>query len=220
MSKIFRIHKGGSENIEHWHEISGHLSKDQINSIADPSGSSAHTQITSIPSPFARMDLVRTAFEFVTSTKNLDAQTIYHRLISDCLDVAEIFFNIEALQGKVEVLEWSTGIRMNAGALDIDPESDLGKLVNNSNSKHRLLGETLKMYLFQDKNAFNFAEFKHCYLLNYKQGPELINIIGGTSPATLFFSSANDLSYVDIRLVTIKYLITIFVLSTNGGKNL
>ena len=199
MSKIFRLHKGGSENIEHWHEISGHLSKDQINSIADPSGSSAHTQITSIPSPFARMDLVRTAFEFVTSTKTLDAATIYHRLISDCLDVAEIFFNIEALQGKIEVLEWSTGIRMNAGLLDIDPESDLGKLVNNSNSKHRLLGETLKMYLFQDKNAFNFAEFKHCYLLNYKQGPELINIIGGTSPATLFFSSANDLSYVDIR---------------------
>src|SRR6185437_9948077 len=217
MSKIFRLHqKGGSENIEHWQPISGHLTKDHINSIADPAGSTAHTQITSIPSPFARMDLVRTAFEFVNSSKNLDAATIYHRLVSDCLDVAEIFFNIEALQDKIEVLQWSTGIRVVAGELDIDPVSDLGKLMNGSgsgaaggsaggfaggsaNAKHRLLGETLKMYLFQDRSAFNFADFKHCYLLNYKQGPEIINIIGGTSPATLFFSSANDLSYVDIR---------------------
>ena len=201
MSKIFRLHqKGGSENIEHWQSISGHLTKDHINSIADPAGSTAHTQITSIPSPFARMDLVRTAFEFVNSSKALDAATIYHRLVSDCLDVAEIFFNIEALQDKIEVLEWSTGIRLNAGELDIDPVSDLGKLLNGGgNSKHRLLGETLKMYLFQDRSAFNFADFRRCYLLNYKQGPEIINIIGGTSPATLFFSSANDLSYVDIR---------------------
>jgi hypothetical protein len=201
MSKIFRLHqKGGSENIEGWQAISGHLTKDHIGSIADPSGSTAHTQITSIPSPFARMDLVRTAFEFVNSSKNLDAATIYHRLVSDCLDVAEIFFNIEALQDKIEVLQWSTGIRVVAGELDIDPVSDLGKLTNGSvNAKHRLLGETLKMYLFQDRSAFNFADFKHCYLLNYKQGPEIINIIGGTSPATLFFSSANDLSYVDIR---------------------
>jgi hypothetical protein len=213
MSKIFRVHsKGGSENIEHWQAISGHLTKDHINSIADPSGSTAHTQITSIPSPFARMDLVRTAFEFVNSIKNLDAATIYHKLVSDCLDVAEIFFNIEALQDKIEVLQFSTGIRVVAGELDIDPVSDLGRLLNGSGSgagsasaggsasaKHRLLGETLKMYLFQDRSAFNFADFKHCYLLNYKQGPEIINIIGGTSPATLFFSSANDLSYVDIR---------------------
>ncbi len=201
MSKIFRLHqKGGSENIEGWQAISGHLTKDHINSIADPAGSTAHTQITSIPSPFARMDLVRTAFEFVNSSKNLDAATIYHRSVSDCLDVAEIFFNIEALQDKIEVLQWTTGIRVTAGELDIDPVSDLGKLMNGSvSAKHRLLGETLKMYLFQDRNAFNFTDFKHCYLLNYKQGPEMINIIGGTSPATLFFSSANDLSYVDIR---------------------
>jgi hypothetical protein len=34
------------------------------------------------------------------------------------------------------------------------------------------------------------------FLLNYKNGPAMTNIIGATSPATLFFSSANDLSYV------------------------
>ena len=48
-----------------------------------------------IPSPFARMDLVRTAFRYITSHGELEGTTIYHRLVSDCLDVAEIFFNIE-----------------------------------------------------------------------------------------------------------------------------
>jgi hypothetical protein len=221
MSKIFRLHqKGGSENIEGWQAISGHLTKDHINSIADPAGSTAHTQITSIPSPFARMDLVRTAFEFVNSSKNLDAATVYHKLVSDCLDVAEIFFNIEALQDKIEILQWTTGIRVTAGELDIDPVSDLGKLMNGSvSAKHRLLGETLKMYLFQDRSAFNFADFKHCYLLNYKQGPEMINIIGGTSPATLFFSSANDLSYVDIRFGNDKVFDDHFLPLYKRGKD-
>lgn len=198
MSKIFRLHSGAGENIENWQQIPSHLSDNYINSIEDPSGSNAQTQITSIPSPFARMDLVKTAFRYITSRRDLDGITIYHRIVSDCLDVAEIFFNIEALSDKIEILEWNSGIIMNGGELDIDPSSELGKLINSSNSKHKLLGETLKMYLFQDQTAFNFSELKHCYLLNYKQGPEIINIIGGTSPATLFFSSANNLSFVDI----------------------
>lgn len=198
MSKIFRLHSGASENIEHWQEISSHLSDNYINSIEDPAGSSASTQITSIPSPFARMDLVRTAFRYVNSHREMDGKTIYHKIISDCLDVGEIFFNSEAFKDKIELLEWKSGITMNGGSLAIDPTSDLGLLLHSSNPKHKLLGETLKMYLFQDNTAFNFAKLQNIYLLNYKHGPELINIIGGTSPATLFFSSANDLSFVDI----------------------
>ncbi len=80
-----------------------------------------------------------------------------------CLDVAEIFFTYRGVAViRSEVLQWSTGIRVVAGELDIDPVSDLGKLLNGSAAgagsgafgsaaaKHRLLGETLKMYLFQD----------------------------------------------------------------------
>ncbi len=198
MSKIFRLHSGASESIEHWQDTGSHLHDTFIASINDPSGNNAASQITSIPSPFARMDLVRTAFKNVNLGKNLDGTTIYHRLISDSLDVGEIFFNIQALTGKIEIMEWSSGISENGRELTIDANSDLGHLLNNGNPKHRLLAETLKMYLFQDKKAFNFADLKNIYLLNYRQGPEPINVIGGTSPATLFFSSANDLSFVDI----------------------
>jgi hypothetical protein len=198
MSKIFRLHTGASENVEHWHNVGSHLHDTHIASINDPSGANAQTQITSIPSPFARMDLVRTAFKNICLKKDLDGSTMYHRMVSDCLDVAEIFFNIEAFSDKVEILEWNSGIIMNGGQLDVEPKSELGRLINSGNPKHKLLGETLKMYLFQDQKAFNFSDLKHCYLLNYKHGPEIINIIGGTSPATLFFSSANDLLFVDI----------------------
>ena len=199
MSKIFRLHTGATDNIEHWQGISGHLSDNFIDSIEDPEGSNADRQITSIPSPFARMDLVRTAFRYITRNRELEGNTIYHKIVSDCLDVGEIFFNIEALQDKIELIEWNSGIIVNGGELDIKEDSELGRLINSSNPKHALLGETLKMYLFQDQKAFNFADLKGCYLLNYREGTGRLNIIGGTSPATLFFSSANDLSFVKIN---------------------
>jgi hypothetical protein len=207
MSKIFRLHTGAGENIESWQEIPSHLSDNYINTMDDPAGSTANSQITSIPSPFARLDLVKTAFRYINSTKKLEGDTIYHKIVSDCLDTGEIFFNFDTLRDKIELLEWSSGITKNGGVLNIDANSDLGKLIHSPNPKHQLLGETLKMYLFQDKNAFNFGELNHIYLLNYKDykdGPGLMNIIGGTSPTSLFFSSANNLSYVNISFGTHK----------------
>lgn len=199
MSKIFRLHTGASENIEHWQQIGGHISDNFINTIEDPAGSNINTQITSIPSPFARMDLIRTSFRFINSLKKTEGNTIYHRMVSECLDVAEIFFNIHAFDKDIEIIEWNSGIHINNGKLAIDVNSDLGKLINSTNPKHKLLGETLKMFLIQDKDAFNFDKLKRIYLLNYIKGPDFLNIIGGTSPSTLFFSSANNLNFVDIN---------------------
>ena len=212
MSKIFRLYEGGDDNIQHWQAIAGHLSNNLIDTIKDPAGANAQTQITSIPTPFARMDLTRTAFRYVTSTSQsnstsipqLDGTTIYHRLVSNSLDIAEMFFNIEGLQDKLEIIEWNSGIIMNGGKLDFDPKSELGRLLYSQNPKHKLLGETLKMFLIEDQTAFNFASLKHIYLLNYKTGPGILNIIGGTSPTTCFLSSANDLSYVDISFGSVK----------------
>jgi len=204
MSKIFRLHKGASENIEGWQDTGGHLHDTFINSISDPAGADANTQITSIPTPFARMDLVRTAFRNVNLSGVIDGTTIYHRIISDCLDIANIFFNIEALTDKIEIIEWNAGISVNGNDIEISDDSDLGMLIRSKDARHKLLGETLKTYIAQDKAAFNFSHLSHFYLLNFKNGPEPINIIGGTSPSTLFFSSANDLSYVDITFANDK----------------
>jgi hypothetical protein len=203
MSKIFRLHKGGSDSITDWTAINGHLSESFINTIDDPAGENAKKQITSIPSPFARIDLVSTAFRRIANSQKVDGKTIHHRLISDSLDIAEIFFNAEALKNKIEIITWNPGISLMGNQISIDENSDLGNLLNSPNAKHRLLGETLKLFLIQDSETYNFKDLKRIYLLNYvgENAPDEINIIGGTSPASLFFSTSNEglSDYVDIQ---------------------
>lgn len=65
MSKVFRLHTtGGKNDSTDWFECLPYDSS-IINDIKDPDGADARKQITSIPSPFARIDLVKTAFEEV-----------------------------------------------------------------------------------------------------------------------------------------------------------
>jgi len=102
MAKVFRFHKG-SDNIEDW-QNSTVYGKNAIEAIQDPSGATSTREITSIPSPFARIDLVKTAFENIVNSNNLDGNTIFHKMVSDCFDIGEIFFNIDKLQDKVNIL--------------------------------------------------------------------------------------------------------------------
>jgi len=184
MAKVFRFHQG-NDNIEDWQTSSVYSSK-AIEAIQDPAGATATKEITSIPSPFARIDLVKTAFENLVNSNQIEGNTIFHKMVSDCLDIGEIFFNIEKHQDKVNIVVW-------------DKTKDLDALLNSTSPKHKLLGETLKLYLRQDAAAYNFESTERLFLLNYKGGPNTINILGGTSPASLFFTSANDLSYADIQ---------------------
>ncbi len=55
--------------------------------------------------------------------------------------------------------------------------------------------ETLELYLEQDKESYNFDLLHRLYLIEYNH-----KIIGCTSPATLFFTTANDLSHAQINL--------------------
>jgi hypothetical protein len=64
-----------------------------------------------------------------------------------------------------------------------------------------IFGENLRRYLELDANGddpYNFSRLERIYMLNYigSDRPASMNIVGATSPATLFFSSANDLSYI------------------------
>lgn len=79
MSKIFRLYKEGTTTYEDWNNSPAFpynsASRDMIE---DPDGASARHEITSIPSPFARIDLIKTAFKEVckqdkkTRKSNLD----------------------------------------------------------------------------------------------------------------------------------------------------
>ncbi len=114
----------------------------------------------------------------------MDGNTIFHKMVSDTLDVAEIFFNIDKFSDKIEIIKW-------------DPDQMLNELDCSSIDGHRFFADALRKYMLSDAKTYNFDRLKNIYLLNYKNGPDELNIIGATSPATLFFCNANNLSYVN-----------------------
>lgn len=187
MSKIFGYTKKGGQ---HWFSSDAYSDK-EIDAIKDPEGGSEISLPTAIPSPFARIDLVKTAFRNIAKSPNLKAYTKDgnvvsgkddEKLVSDALDLAEMLFNIDSIKDKIKIIVW-------------DKEAEIEKLKNSSNKGHRQLAETLELYLYQDKEAYNFDLLKRLYLIEYNH-----KIIGCTSPSTLFFATANDLSHAQIKL--------------------
>lgn len=192
MGKVYRLHTIGSNDLKGWD--ASDYNDDVIKSILDPQGATSEKPITSIPSPFAIIDLVKTAFNEVARGANEKGSdyllwgaderhpkgTVYHQMVSDALDVAEIFFNYERFhddddpkKSLVEILE--------VKVKDLDGNSEPGA--------------TLKKYLAQDgigADPYNFSKMTSIYMLRYT-GPGALgmDVIGATSPATLFFAPSN-----------------------------
>lgn len=189
MSKVFRLYKEGSTTFQGWNENPAFpYNSNARDTIEDPDGASAKNEITSIPSPFARIDLVKTAFKEICrrasrDIKQLDGNTIFHKMVSDSLDVGEIFFNIDKFKDKIEIITWTPSVKIDV-------------LKNDNNAGHYYVGDALQKYLISDAATYNFDKLRNIYLLNYINGPDELNIIGATSPATLFFSGANSLEYI------------------------
>ncbi|MBR6196166.1 MAG: hypothetical protein IKQ72_01035 [Bacteroidaceae bacterium] len=189
MSKVFRLYSGGTNTYQGWNDSPTFpYNSNSRDTIDDPDGASAKSEITSIPSPFARIDLVKTAFKEVCrratrDINELSGKTIFHKMVSDSLDVGEIFFNIDKFKDKIEIIT-------------CDPTEMIRSLKSDGNNSHYYVGDALEKYLSSDAKTYNFTMMKNIYMLNYIQGPDEMNIIGSTSPATLFFSGANNLEYI------------------------
>lgn len=188
MNKIFGYSKKGGKD---WF-LSDAYSDKEIESIKDPEGGSDTGLPPAIPSPFARIDLVKTAFRNIEKSPQLkaygnDGDTIAskedEKLVSDCLDLAEMLFNIDSIKDKIRITVW-------------DKKNEIDKL-KSSTPAHKGYAETLELYLTQDAASYNFDLLQRLYIIEYNH-----KIIGCTSPATLFFTSANDLSVAQINLTT------------------
>lgn len=190
MAKVLRLHTTGVNTLQGW-DNSAKYSNNVINQIEDPNGGAVQKQITSIPSPFARIDLVKTAFKLVSECsgnnqyKNIEGNTIYNKMVSDSLDVGQLFFEYSKHKNEIDIIAW-------------DKTTHLQELISSGNPALKQLGETYQLYLERDAESNNFNLMQGLYLLNYKNGPKPMNIIGATSPTTLFFSTPNDLSYTNI----------------------
>lgn len=186
MGKIFGYTKKGGKD---WFSSDAYSDK-EIEAIKDPEGGSEISLPTAIPSPFARIDLVKTAFRNIAKTPDLKAYTKDgnvisskddEKLVSDALDLTEMLFNIDSIKERIKIIVW-------------DREAEITKLKSTSDM-HRRFAETLELYLEQDKTSYNFDLVKRLYLIEYNH-----KIIGCSSPATLFFATANDLTHAQIKL--------------------
>lgn len=182
MSKVFRLGQGANTHTD-WNRCNFPYDSNNRKNIEDPDGATVRKEITSIPSPFARIDLVKNAFREVVESRDIDGNTIHHKMVSDSLDIGEIFFNYDRFQDRVEIITWN-------------PKESISELMESGLDGCKYLGDALSKYLEADKAAYNFDKMQNIYILNYKKGKKELDIIGATSPKTLFFSNANDLSYL------------------------
>ncbi|MGQ1948364.1 hypothetical protein ACT3CD_14815 [Geofilum sp. OHC36d9] len=183
--KIFRLHEGGITEETGWFK-SGIITSDQLKTIKTEGKDVA----TSIPTPFATIDLVKSAFKWVSENK-IKGNTAHHKLVSDALDVAQLFFTSPKFGSKIRIIAWS-------------PKDRFKELKENGNKIHKKYVDTLQLFWNQDsveedeignEVLYNFEKTNRLYFILNK---ETNNIIGGTSPATLFFASP------DVRKVTSK----------------
>ena len=169
MSKILSYNK--KSNGEDWFDINRQYSRDEIDSISDPSAGLTENPRTAIPSPFAQMDLVKNAFLRLSYNAILKGQQQDERLVSQALDIAQLFFIYSELKEKLHIIEWNRAV--NLDQLITSPE-------------HQQLGETLEMYMRQDSEAYNFDLMNRLFFIAFNS-----HILGCTSPASMFMASPN-----------------------------
>lgn len=172
--KVFRIHTGGVENESGWFN-SAPFSSTQLDTII----TNNKTVASSIPSPFANFDLLKSAFRWVVRN-GLEGNTAQHQLISNALDIAQLFF-LSQMYEEVRIVKWQI--------------SRIARLTNSPD--HEDLGKTLKTYFDMDGGVYGFKADESLYLILYNE-----KVIGGTCPSTLFFAVPNvatQISDMNIR---------------------
>ncbi len=173
---IFRLQENGDTNLNGWGEINNPINPDSITSNFD---GNPNYPITSIPSPFARMSLVKEAFEYVYDRGVDQLQTqnnIYYKTVSDTLDILELLFNYPRFRDQIQIQTWNQA-------------ENLIDLVENYHYGTSIFGRTINLFLNQDAESNNFQNGNNkFYLVKYNN-----SILGGSSNKTFFFSSANQL---------------------------
>jgi hypothetical protein len=205
MSHTLTLHR--LSNGQAWFSRNTSYGKQEIDAISDGQGGNTDQPPTSIPSPFARFDLVRTAFLRLSESKNgLTGEPNDERLVSACFDVGQLFFHIDEFSDRLSVIQWKKGTDADA---ESKKTSDLQTLLNSTSVGHQRLGKALQLFMDQDggrakpmndgdKSGYNFRQMDSLFMLRYTgQGRSVM--VGGTSPSTVFFNAPEDLSFMDVQ---------------------
>lgn len=172
--KVFRLHEGTQNS--GWFE-SAPITPDELNTIKTTVKDAA----TSIPSPYAQIDLVKSAFAYLAQpnkdvdihyNKNSEINRAHHKLVAEALDIAQLFFEVQKFEDTLKIIAY-------------DPKNRITQLQHCDNQKHREFAETLNVFWNSDSSAFNFGKVERLYFILSKTN----EIIGSTSPTTLFLAS-------------------------------
>lgn len=106
MSEILSYSNNTSKNGEE--DWIGHApySDDDIARIKDPDGGLSENPRTAIPSPLAQLDLVKNAFKQLANER-LRGARMNERLVSNALDVAQLFFDYENHKDYLRIIRWN-----------------------------------------------------------------------------------------------------------------
>lgn len=158
-----------------WHRRTGPYDDQYVEQIVDPSGAIPKKLLTAIPSPFARMHLFDAAFNFVSTRDNgrvqHDGRSIFHQIVSDCLDVLELLFGWSTKSAAVEITA-------------LTPKDDLASLRTSKVDGQRLLAAVLDLFLSEDAETANFDLQPSFILLSVGH-----QVIAASSPLTFFITS-------------------------------
>ena len=163
MGKVYRLHDGADGTGWFTSKI---FNDEELDTILTDGKEVSN----SIPSPFARIDLVNEAFRWV-SQNYLEGNKAQHKLVSDALDIGQLIFYSNKFKNEIEIVDYS-------------PKERISNHFGNVVSKHRELAKTLDVYWEQDADVFNFNKTDKVYFVLYNK-----EIIGATSPKSLFFSA-------------------------------
>ncbi|WP_138477997.1 hypothetical protein [Dyadobacter bucti] len=181
MSYVFKIDSDSTvSHVNHkgWTGSSVGFPTSRIETILDPySGkitdamAEAAKSGTSIPSPFARLYHFDTAFRMVQRDPNPKEVTLYHILVSHCLDLLELLFQA----GNSSDITYKPWKLSRLKAMQSLPD------IGGRRHPHRVFADALDLDMRGD--LANIDGF----ILIYFKGA----LVGGTSPLTLVFLSPN-----------------------------
>ena len=153
----------------------------EVGEIVDPTNTKQNKRKdprVSVPSPFARFELVQKAFANVAA-KGILADMRDIILVSNALDVFELFY--EGAEG-LELVEW----RKNDAIKALNESVDAG---------NKLYGQSLELYMRQENYGFDSSAYHRynnvavddvtIYILTYNREP-----VGCTSPTSMFLATS------------------------------
>ena len=106
MSEILSYSNNTTKNGEEDWIAHAPYSDDDIARIKDPDGGLSENPRTAIPSPLAQLDLVKNAFKQLAN-EHLRGARMNERLVSNALDVAQLFFDYENHKDYLRIIRWN-----------------------------------------------------------------------------------------------------------------